>query len=107
MKIHEAAKCRTCKYDGELIISQPSISPSTREPVDLAVYECRNELCLDYQWRWIVQSDEEGNVPERDHGPRGVDKDFPRLSSEALSKGRAVVEEAIGKEHNRDEENNG
>ncbi len=98
MRIDEAARCETCGVVGEVIISQRIESPSTREPMDVAVYCCVNSLCLNLNFRWVVQSNMQGEVIERERGTRGHDKEFPNRSSEALSRGKRYLEEILSEE---------
>lgn len=106
IRIEEAAKCRVCGDVGYLVVNQKADSPSTGEEVDLSVYECQNRVCLNYgsNNRWLVQSDKRGIVYERNRGPRGMDKDFPTRSNEYWSKGKAIVEDAIGSEYDPNSE---
>lgn len=97
MRVTEAAKCPTCKAVGELILSQRAVSPKYKVTVDVAVYDCAKELCLQRGKRWLVESDLNGEVIGRDHGPRGTEKDF-ESRPEASSKGKIYLEEQLGEE---------
>lgn len=100
ISLDKAARCKSCDEPGAVIISQRLWSHKLNEPVDVAVYECPRTLCLNGgpDNRWIVQSDLNGVVYEREHGERGHDKEFPQRSEESRSKGRQVVEDALGYE---------
>ena len=102
--IEEAAKCSVCGKVGEVIISQPTYDANGLE-IDVAVYGCPETLCLQSGKRWVVQSDNQGNVPIRNHGPRGLDKDFPEMTAGSLHNARAKVEDILQREYETGETN--
>jgi hypothetical protein len=69
---------------------------------DVVTYYCHNRGCNWYNSGWLVSSNEQGIVYERSQGPRGQDKTFTPLSKEALSRGRAEIEEVMGQDAEED-----
>jgi len=104
MRLDEAARCVVCDKVTFLITSVRLVSPSTGGPMDVAVYECQNVLCLNKGWRFVVQSDLNGEVVQRASGERGRDKEFPKKPQSAYSEGRIKLEEALGREYDRNVE---
>ena len=97
--LEEAAKCTKCGKPGELVMVKPT--PQELGGGHVNVYICDNPGCV---WGaektgWIVQTDERGFVFERPRGERGMDKDYPKMSPDALSRGRMILEDAINQEH--------
>lgn len=94
--LEEAAKCPKCGKPGMLTMSGP-----VDDGGDFNVYNCDNDRCEWGEQRsgWLVQTDERGHVFERNRGTRGMDKDFPTMSPDALARGRALLENAIQEEH--------
>jgi len=94
--VREASKCPKCGHFGEVAKAskvRDEFGSLTGE--DLVIYICVTEVCPWFHTGWAVQSDAQGNIPERNIGTRGMDKTFERMSEGALSQGRAILEEAI------------
>lgn len=105
--IEEAAKCPKCGKEGKIkqaVRNAMDTMTGKRTGDDVVVYICDTEICTWYNTGWVVQSDKNGNVYERNHGPRGIDKQFPAMTPDQLSRGRAEVEDIIRREHNKNEE---
>lgn len=66
------------------------------DPVIVYAYNCLTEGCSWEGTGRAVQTDMRGNVFQRPMGERGMDKDWPKLSPDALYRGKIAVEEAIG-----------
>ncbi len=71
--ISTASKCPKCNNQGELVQS----TPARRGMYESRIYKCTTKLCRWFDSNWLVQIDEDGNVPERDIGH--VAKSFPNL----------------------------
>lgn len=72
------------------------ISNQTREPLKggrLYMAICRTEVCSWFETGRMIQTTGDGNVYERPSGPRGQDKDFPKMSQDKLAVGRRVIED--------------
>lgn len=92
--IQEAAKCPKCKKEGRL---DQNFKHTDEHNInwDVTTYICDNEICPWYNTGWVVQSDKNGVVYERDIGERGMDKDFPKLSPDVKSVGRMYLEDIV------------
>ena len=97
--LHDAIKCPKCGTPGKLISNRKHDEDGIIW--DLTEYMCDVKLCLWLNTSWIVQSDPNGLVYERNKGNRGMDKTFVTMSQDQLAFGRMIVEDAIGKEDNR------
>lgn len=97
--LEQAARCPKCDKPGQLTMVKPV--PIEQGGGHVNVYNCDNDRCVwgEQGSGWIVQTDERGFVFERDHGPRGMDKDFPKMSPDALARGRRNLEDVIREEH--------
>lgn len=102
IRLEEAAKCLKCGTPGKLTAAYRRHIFEQGSWWDLCVYTCDRELCPWNGESWLVQSDPNGIVFEREIGPRGMDKTFQPISNDQLAFGRRVVEDAIRAEHNRD-----
>jgi len=91
--VKEAAYCPKCNELG-IVVANKKLANGD----DLTTYHCENRLCRWYRTGWVVQSDTNGHVAEREHGARGLDKDFPHMTPGQLARGRAAAEETLGKE---------
>lgn len=96
IQLEEAAKCSKCGLPGELISTRPIISEGTKW--DLSEYQCDRQSCPWEGWNWLVQSDANGIVYEREIGSRGMDKTFNPISPGSLSRGKANLEDALRRE---------
>jgi hypothetical protein len=94
--LEEAAECPKCHLVGMLTGSDKKEIDG--QEWDVTSYHCDNEDCSWYNTGWVVSSDKNGHVYERPRGERGMDKTFEPLSKEALFRGRAEVEEVIGRD---------
>lgn len=65
---------------------------------------CQTEDCKWFNTGRTVSIDDRGNVYEREIGPRGMEKDFPEMTPGQLARGRAIAEDAAGR--NLEEEGN-
>src|SRR5262245_50482361 len=99
VSITEAAKCRgklpdnrRCGEIGKLIRSNKAYDDDG-ELCDVAVYHCVNPDCTWFNTGWVVQSNDRGEVYERDQGPRGQDKTFRAMSPDQLAYGRRMMED--------------
>lgn len=109
--IVEASKCPICGDQGKLRKSKKVLGDDKRE-WDLATYYCVNEEGCRWgkqESGWLVQSDEQGNVYERDRGPRGMDKTFDErtVTPDRLSRGQRIVEDLRGKDLRPGEDDEG
>lgn len=102
VRLEDAAKCPKCGTPGKIIGVSKNHSFEKGAWWDLVVYQCDQKLCIDSGFTWLVQSDKDGHVFERDMGTRGMDKTFEPMSADQLAYGRMIVEDAIGREHNRE-----
>jgi hypothetical protein len=100
--IVEASRCPICSWQGKLRHTRKVKGDDGRD-WDLATYYCVNEDGC--RWGkassgWLVQSDEQGNVYERDKGPRGMDKTFDHrtITPDRLSRGQRIIEDLKGKD---------
>lgn len=69
---------------------------SDNETVINIAFTCDTEGC---EWEGTgraVTTDMRGNVFQRNMGPRGMDKDWPKLSPDALFRGKVALEEILG-----------
>ncbi len=96
----EAKKCPICKESGEETYSEPDGMGGKVHTIT-----CKNEGCRWYNTGWLVQVDRKGNIPVRDQGPRGQDKDFPKLSPGLLSMGQRTLEDIVQEDLRNQEKN--
>jgi hypothetical protein len=65
-------------------------------PGILMAYVCDTTDC---EWEGTgraIHTDMRGNVFQRNMGERGMDKDWPKLTPDALFRGKAALEEVLG-----------
>lgn len=106
VSITEAAHCPKCGVLGRLAKSNKTRADSG-ELCDVAVYHCTNDGCSWYNTGWLVQSDERGQVYERDQGTRGQDKTFQPMSRDQQAAGQRAVEDLLGRDlRDKDEPQN-
>lgn len=108
VSIIKASHCPICGDQGKLRRSN-KVKGDDGALWDFAVYYCPNEEGCRWGKQgsgWFVQSDEQGNVYERDKGPRGMDKTFdPRtVTPDRLSRGQRVVEDLRQKDLRKGED---
>lgn len=101
ISLEEASKCPKCGVAAKLTTAYKNHSFEKNEWWDLCVYVCDRKVCLNYNEPWLVQSNKNGIVFERNIGDRGMDKTFEPMSKDQLAFGRMIVEDALGKEHNK------
>ena len=61
----EASRCPRCKNPGEETSRTKARSPRTRQMQTVITFTCRSERCVWFNTSWIVQVDEDGNIPLR------------------------------------------
>lgn len=91
----EADMCPRCKRHMKQVTKTTTRTPDG-DPCYLYAYVCETEGCAWEGTGRAIQTDMRGNVFQRDRGPRGMDKDFPALSPDALFRGKIAVEEVLG-----------
>lgn len=106
--VEEASKCPRCSVPGELKSSRraPERDANMRKiPTGTMVhtYACVTESCRWFETEWVVQVFPDNTVPIRERGERGAEKDFPALTPDQKSIGRATIEDIIKAEHTRNE----
>lgn len=95
--LNEAAFCPRCERRGREV-RKVKDRDEGGSPCWVYTFHCQTELCPWYQTGWAVQTDERGNVFEREQGPRGQDKTFKKMSRDAIARGRRQVEDLLGED---------
>lgn len=91
--LQEASYCPRCQKAGER-----SLHRAFRDNSKLYIIKCLNGDCSWYNTGWAVQVDSDGQVYEREIGPRGMDKTFPTLSPDQLAYGQRLIEDIKGED---------
>ena len=87
----QAAKCPRCNNVGELVYKgRNKANPNYTD----YQYECKTAVCPWVGTRWLVQEDDEGNIPERDRTVKSFPQ-LPELSPEGLKKLRTTFDDDI------------
>lgn len=92
--VEQAAKCPKCGKPGRLNYSAKHTDDNGVD-WDVVAYICDNELCIWLNTGWLVQSDKNGIVYQRDQGERGQDKQFERMSPDLKAAGRRYLEDIV------------
>lgn len=96
----EVANCPHCKKPMTVVSNEVTgVKPFPYQ----TTLNCKTEGCVWEGTGRTVSTDARGNVFEREIGPRGMDKDFPIMTADQLSRGRAIAEEAAGRNLEEDE----
>lgn len=85
----EASRCRKC--------DQPGVEVAVKDAAErfqgkVHIIECQNELCINFNERWIVQVRPDGTIPIRDESTRGF-QSFPRMSESQQAMARRQLED--------------
>lgn len=100
--VEMASHCPKCDEIGVVAKQKAERHYIDRQYWDVLVYQCTNTICPWYNTGWVVSSNERGIVYQRAQGPRGIDKQFTKLSPDQMAMGRRLVED-IQKQDLRDE----
>ena len=89
----EAMRCYKCSKTGVEIDVKPA---REKHQGKVHIIECRNELCINYEQRWMVQVRPDGTIPIFENS-RKSSKSFPKMSVSGEALARRGIEDAIGK----------
>jgi hypothetical protein len=88
----DAKRCPICDMPGEEV----AVTKAKDSAGDVHIFRCENVRCREVGERWLVQTRPDGTVPQptEDKGPKA----FPSMSSDTVSRGMRVVEDAVGRD---------
>lgn len=88
----EAKRCPRCDQPGEEVQTKHLGRKGKAH-----VIHCKNEKCRWFNTGWVVQTDPDGNIPQREQGDRGQDKDYEARSEDQLAAQKRYWEDVEGR----------